>query len=480
MAAGVLWAALGGACWRAETETPAPPGRYPGAVDDLPDGWSPGDPTDDPGTPGADTGAPGGAAWVDVTLPTLQGWSFFGRAQGAPADVYGITEDAGGNVWVAGGVEGLFLLRKGASAFERFTLADGLRPYGFMPDGSAPPGEPHLKVVSVAGGPPGTVFVGYAGKPHCEFSTDPSSFKSGDADRVMLTASGIAVVHYDISSGEGVVPGYTSREKLCTIHRIAYDAKTNSVWFGANHGIARGNADFPGAPTCNGVLDCSGVEEHAHPAIRGLDGDGVEVVLTDDYYGLSPASDGDVWIGGANRSARFRYMSNPGGPANFWHAQALVERPEFVANRLDVWEDAWDETHVPAPGPDKRDDDLVSAMAAMPDGTVWVSSFAWGLAQLDERGRVLRKLLGAPTERYLSSLGRDPTDDSVWAGHRYGGGLTRVSAGGLSRVGAELGELASHSVWDIQAGTAGGGRRMLVAFRADGHRTGAVGIYSGP
>src|SRR5438093_872932 len=83
--------------------------------------------------------------------------------------------------------------RAGAARFERFTMADGLRPYGYMPDGSVPPGDKYLKVISVSGAWAGTVFAGYEGKPPgpgalgCEDNwdgpkPDPAIYKSGDAD----------------------------------------------------------------------------------------------------------------------------------------------------------------------------------------------------------------------------------------------------------------------------------------------------------
>ena len=85
---------------------------------------------------------------------TPGGWTFHGPEAGLPADVYGASEDQGGNLWVAGGREGLFLLRKGATRFERFGLAEGLTPYG-MWKGKVPVGEKLLDVRSVHGGPAG-------------------------------------------------------------------------------------------------------------------------------------------------------------------------------------------------------------------------------------------------------------------------------------------------------------------------------------
>jgi hypothetical protein len=458
-------------------------GTPDGGTGGTPDGGTGGTP--DGGTGATPDGGSGGGGGQDVTVtfPTAEGWRFLGPQHGGPRDVFGVTEDQGGNIWVAGGEEGLFLLRPGRDTFERFTMEDGLRPYGYMPDGSDPTGSwRYLKVISVAGGPAGSVFVGYEGHPGCENNygtagADPSIYKSGDADRVTLTSGGIKVVHYDIFSGPGVVAGYDAREKLCHIYRIAYDATTNSVWFSGNHGVARGDADFAGAPTCNGQLRCSGVEEHAHPHIGARDSAGKTVILTDLYYGLAPAADGDVWIGGANRSARFRYMSNDRKPRDFWRAQALIEDAQYVENRLDIWKDAVGEQGYPRP--EDRTDDLVSGMAAMPDGTVWVSSFSHGLAHLDASGQVTRYALSAKADRNLSALARDTRDNSIWAGHKFGGGVTRLKGDTLMRYWTALGAMGEHPVLDIQAGGSGTGRRMLVAFGRHGERPGAIGIYTG-
>src|SRR5262245_2902251 len=131
----------------------------------TPDAGTPDAGTPDAGTPDAGTPDAGTPPVVVVPPPTTAGWTFYGVNEGGPEKVYGVTADEAGNTWVAGGEEGLFLLKPGATRFQRFTMADGLRPYGYLPDGSTPPGPKYLKVISVAGGRPNTVFVGYEGMP---------------------------------------------------------------------------------------------------------------------------------------------------------------------------------------------------------------------------------------------------------------------------------------------------------------------------
>src|SRR5437899_2035249 len=211
---------------------------------------------------GADGGSDGGTPWIPpppINFPSPKSWDFYGPQNGGPHDVLQVAADQGGNIWVAGGEDGLFFLpfdgKKYADKFQRFTMADGLRPYGYLPDGSDPVGPKYLKVLAVEGGAPGTAYVGYEGLPGCSSAWDnPANrpgpngpglayiYKSGDADRVTVDSSGkLRVVHYDIFSGPNVVKAeMDGREKICSVERILYDAKGGNLWFGGNHGFAWG------------------------------------------------------------------------------------------------------------------------------------------------------------------------------------------------------------------------------------------------
>ncbi|MCP3162971.1 ligand-binding sensor domain-containing protein [Myxococcus qinghaiensis] len=482
------------------TETPDS-----GTPTETPDSGTPtetpdsGTPTTDGGTPTTDGGTPTDPrADVEIPpLPTASGWRFYGADQGAPVTIYGVTADEGGNVWVAGGEEGLFVLKPGAEKFERFGMENGLRPYGFMADGSVPPGPKYLKVISVAGGKSGTVFVGYEGMPgkgyeHCENnwdgpSPDPARYKSGDADKVTLNADGsLNVVHYDIFSGPGVVAAETrGREKICNVLRIRYDKHAlgnnkSSVWFGGNHGFARGNAEFEGAPMCNGQLNCSGVLEHVHPHINAYNAQGGVILLTDAYYGVAVDPSGDVWFGGSDRTTRFRYGTHGG---NFWRAQTGSENDD--SNKLDLWPDAKPDYSTPA----ERVPDNISGAVVAGDGSVWLTSFGNGLVRVDANGTVLGRM-GAGSglvDKHLSAIGLDPSDGSIWVGASWGGGLSRLKGGSITNYGlSEFGRKYGMSrISDIQADSSGSGRRMLVSFMGYQDTTtkkwvaGVIGIFEG-
>ena len=71
--------------------------------------------------------------------PSSGDWTFYGAAQGGPRYVYGVSADAGGNIWVAGGEEGLFVLQQGQThvpAASPWPMA--CRPYGYMPTAALP------------------------------------------------------------------------------------------------------------------------------------------------------------------------------------------------------------------------------------------------------------------------------------------------------------------------------------------------------
>ncbi|RKH54338.1 hypothetical protein [Corallococcus llansteffanensis] len=486
----------------------------------------------DAGTGGTDAGTDAGTPPETVQtypLPSAPGWTFYNQELGAPRYIYGITADQGGNIWVAGGEEGLFLMKKGQTTLQRFTMSDGLHPFGRMRDGvgGPPPGMPYLKVISVAGGPSGTVFVGYAGKPPapgrptCEDEWDQSEkegrpadasvYKSGDADKVTLKADGtLDVVHYDIHTGPTKVGAeLRGREKLCTIYRIAYDPVKEVVWFGGNHGFAMGDAKFDGnvpaycwdprpwntteSPKFKWEFECAGLYEHVHPHISGSKGE----LLSDRYYGIAITDNHDVFFGGQIRSTRFYYMtlSPDQQQGNYWDAQAYTEDKGYDWNRFDIWAD-----QVPDyPSEAQRVDDNVSGMAMAGNGDVWVSSFFYGLARLNPQGQVQTKVMqdlvnyspargSTPAMAPTSAVATDPLDGSLWVGANWWGGITRLKGGGTVKYSADVFGTAVTSVSavsDIQFDRSGGKRRVLMSFEGvKNPKTGVVtpgliGIYEG-
>jgi hypothetical protein len=465
----------------------------------------------------SDGGTDGGVAWTPppaIKFPTPPGWTFYGPQNGGPHDVLQVTSDADGNIWVAGGEDGLFLLRPGATQFQRFTMADGLRPYGYLPDGSDPVGPKYLNVIAVTGGSGSSVYVGYAGLPGCEDAWDNLSpeqqpvrayiYKSGDADHVTLAGSSLKVVHYDIFSGPGIVRAEPEgREKLCTIYRIVYDKNGGNLWFGGNHGFAWGDPNYAGItanPKCDGERDCSGLVEHSHPAFNGCSNDngcGSWIWVTEDYRGIALAPDGDVWFGGSDRTTKFHWGFFRGSPVSrFDSAASLTEDPGtgsscpagaypcYIQNRIDVWPDLRAEqptNQTQPPLPSERIQDLVFGIAAMPNGDVYIGSGWLGLRRLDAFGNLKSDETARLFAKSVGAVARDPLDGTVWVGNRYAGGLHRLRPDGSTDHFAlnTFGNLANMGIEDVQFALSGASRNVLVAFRSGLGNAGFVALYSG-
>ncbi len=375
-----------------------------------------------------------------ISFPSSSGWTFYGPQHGGPRAALGVSSDAAGNLWVAGGDEGLFLLTPGAQTFRRFTHADGL---GSYTDASGVHG---YKVLSVAGGPANTVFIGYEGVfGGLDDNDPPYQLKSGDADQVAFNGAGLTVRHFDLSSPPGLYSEYPAgRDKLRSVFRVVHDAKSGDVWFGGNHGIA--------------VYDRSHdlVVEHQHAAINGYTASGAYTLLSGDWYGLALDGHGDVWMGGGHRVGKLGYAAG----RNFWGPVSPV---------LDIWPDA-----VPIDGkPKDRTDDYVQDLAVAADGSVWVGSIPNGLAHWSPSGVAYYRT--GLVDPKVTALEVDPEDGSVWVGHLYGG-LSRLTASGVQHYDYRVfgRQTVSGRVPDLQSDRVGGKRRLLVAFES-----GAVGIYVG-
>jgi hypothetical protein len=446
------------------------------------------------GTTGSVSSSGGTTASSAVTLHAsakpgpASGWQVLGSASGGPTMAHDVSADAAGNLWVAGGKEGLFLLPAGATTFRRFGLADGLHPYGFPPTGSVT--QPDLDVISVAGGEAGQAYVGYRGVDGCEdewdihaSNPDPNIYKSGDVDHVWLSGQGLGVAHYDIFTGPGVVASEPrGREKLCSVYRIVYDGAHGNVWIGANHGYAWLNPSYRGTPAYNGQDDSQVLREHAHPAISGYLTDSAppadDFLLTGGYYGLAVAPGGDLWVGGIYRS--YHCVGGNGG-TGFWGCEADDNANKH--HQLDIWPDAQ-----PADAyPHQRVDDYITGFAPLADGTVWASArnrtddwttqqaTGLGLAHLGPDGTVLGYLSEALLSPHLNALHTDPTDGTLWIGSEQGVMRFDPASGTMFQFGADaLGSLATDVVTNIQVDTSGGGRRVLVSFYS-----GSIAIYSG-
>lgn len=405
----------------------------------------------DAGTDGGTTGSDGGtdAGTPPIVLPNATGWQFYGPQDGLPQAVWSASLDGDGNLWVAGGKDGLFVLAPGATNFKKFTAVDGLQ------DCSELKLKETCEVIAVTGGPGSTVYVGYHGAGD-ESESDPMWMQvSGDADKVVFNGATLNVTHYDISSPPGLYSEYPQgREKIRRVRRIVLDPKTGNVWFGGNHGVAMWEAKS------------KMVWEHQHAGINGYrqsaaadPGGASYTMLSGDWPAIGLDGNGDLWMGGGHRVAKIAYATEGG---QFWATVAPI---------IDVWPDA-----VLNHGrPEERTDDLVEDMIVDNDGSLWVGSLN-GLARIPSQGTSFYVQASKMADPKVTALERDPKDGSVWVGHLWGG-LTRINNGTYTHYSQQAfgRPLVDFIVRDIQSEQRNGQRQILVAFSG-----GAVGIYTGP
>ncbi|MBS2028023.1 MAG: hypothetical protein JST54_08990 [Deltaproteobacteria bacterium] len=400
-------------------------------------------------------------------------------------NVYDVSSDKAGNLWVADGVSGLVYIPAGSATPRWFTLADGLHPYGYPSQGAIT--QVQLKVISVAGGEANNAYVGYDGIGDCEDewdqdqpNPDPNIYKSGDADHVWISGGGFNVAHYDIYTGPGIVAAEPQgREKLCSIYRLVYDGAHGAVWAGANHGFAFLNPNYDGSSFYLGDDDPGILMEHIHPAINGYLTDASpatdDFLLTGGYYGMAVDPAGDIWAGGIFRT--YKCVAGEGG-INFWTCES--DAPHN--HQIDIWpdpvsHDAW---------PQQRVDDYVTGLAVAPDGTVWASArdrqdnpnqyqvMGIGLAHLSATGVPIGYLTDAMPSQHLTALAADP-DGSIWIGSEAGVARYIPSQGVVQQFGGDaLGGHWGDIVGNIQIDTSGPKRRVLIGFMS-----GAVAIYTG-
>lgn len=261
-----------------------------------------------PPTPPATGG--GGPQQPAITLKpptTVDGWTFYGAEQGLPAEVYDVSADEGGNVYVAGG-DAVYAKPAAAAAstpesdvFKRFDAAaagitqncfQGLDPWTATeadldrrthPD---PPGAPAMcPIISVAGAAPGKSIVGFNG-----YGTD------GDLNGEWAKESGgLDVLSYDAAAG-----------KL---------ARTRHVYIATPPGVICGSFENT---TGSGPQVCEPWDEFMLYGRRKLH-KVYRIVVN--HHGGTPQY-GDVWMGGTH--ATLAAFFNDQAEARGWYGNAWV------------------------------------------------------------------------------------------------------------------------------------------------------------
>ena len=404
-----------------------------------------------PGGGAAGGGGGGGGGGTQVAPPLVTGaFTFHGAGQGFPRDVWDVSADEAGNVYVAAG-DAIFAKKRGDASFKRFSAADA----GITRNCDAAK-TVACPIVSVAGMAPGLAIVGLKGI-GTDGDDDPDwQLDSGGADvlafdgekltrkRHVEVAGAPHQMCMDHSPGPCSIGDATwekGRRKVRQVLRIAVNHDHGAVqygdaWLAGTHGTfsvlvanpdRRGWVDltkqFPGFP---GIEDRQFVWEHDHPALylpATINGHKDWAFLTGQSTAIAiDPTTGDPW--GAN-DIRLARKAGYGAVPNGWDvAMAPAGQPgDDIGWYLDVWPD-------PHPNPVTLDNydalnsawqDAVSSLSFCDDGTLWIASLYHGLARRGRDGSLSYVSLPDGLGDDASAVACDPSDGSVWVGFGWGG-----------------------------------------------------------
>ncbi len=287
----------------------------------------------------------------------------YGSAQGLLEPPISASVDEAENLWVVS-EKALYLMAPGAKVFRRYTAQDGLH-YG--PGYTEPP-----DITWVEGGAKNECFVGYY-----FHDTNDSMFMGahtyldpyahmGKMDQVLLQPDGsLKVNRYDLrNSNDGHY--YETR----TITSMVYDhfQHPGNLYVGSNHGITRiiPAKYFPPPhlqdDPWNTWYERQWYADHVHPwvCMGGPCSDPNRPSTFGDWYGLTLAPDGRLWMGGLTTAGAIGFKDALQDWVQSW-APVNPFVPGFE----------WPPVFVP---PVEGDPVNIRGVAVTPDGTVWFAS----------------------------------------------------------------------------------------------------------
>jgi hypothetical protein len=436
-------------------------------------------------------------------------FTFYSVDQGLSPDVWDVSADEGGNVYVVTG-DAVYARTRDALDFRRFTPADaGLTQNCHDPAQIANPDPPDplvtCPIISVAGGAAGKAVLGLRGV-GIDFDYDaPWALDSGGADLVTFDPAAGTLTrdrHVLIASPPGVIcehwhpgtnntvcdetwadsPWMGGRKKMRQVKHIVVNhdaARARSygdVYFGATHGSlgilaahpdARGWLDYTkGDPKW---ADTLGIWEHEHPA-NSWPPDGR--YLTGESTGLALDPLENVpWFANQFRIASLPDYATAAHPSwNGWWGAMSPPQPYLA-----IWE--------PEGNPDdasRRDN--VSGLSFCANGTLWVASSNHGLARLSRDGTTTLVPLPTGYGNAASAVACDPADGSVWVGFAWGGyGRWNGAWDYRYFVGPDAPQFTWNPVRSIQIDRWTRPRAVYIAHEASPkYGPGGVTVYTGP
>jgi hypothetical protein len=450
-------------------------------------------------------GAAAGGRDPGSARPSLakDGFTFYAAEHGMAPDVWDVSPDEGGNVYVAAGST-ILAKRRDDGAFRRFDAAAA-----GITRNCDEHGTRACPMVSVGGGAPGRAVVGLRGL-GTDGDDDPDWWlDSGGADVLAFDGERLTRerhVHVAGAPGQfcmdysappcslGDATYEKGRRKVRQVLRVAVDHRPGAlqygdVWMAGSHGSfsvlvaspeRRGWVDLTAAHP--GTEDRRHVWEHDHPAMTTWARIGgvrqyAFLAGTSTALAIDPTT-GDPWAANETRLASKR---GAGSRADGWNAPMW---PPWVAGEIGSHLDVW-----PDPRPANPDDfdavdprwmDAVSSLSFCDDGTLWIASSLHGLARRSPAGAISYVELPPGLGNSASAVACDPGDGSVWVGFGWGGfGRWSGAWWTVSEVSPPA-FAANAPVRSIQIDRWASPRIVYFAHAASRNGPGGVTVYDGP
>jgi hypothetical protein len=408
------------------------------------------------------------------------GFTFYGAAEGLSDDIHDVSPDEGGNVYVAGG-DALYVKTRGDEQFLRFDAANGglsracfedqysqCDLAGFPPCSAVtpPPDSAFFlcTVQAVAGAKSGQAIVGYRGYGDAVQHYTDWATRTGGADVVVFDPLRkslrrarhvwIASPPHTICTSQGEArwqPGdppctaddgwwNSGRRLFRNVLRIAVNHDVSSpkygdAWFCGEHGTFAAlfneekgqryldrTAGFPEFADTDGLGNAKSVWEHEHPTRHDEDNS----FINEKCWSISIDPRDRPWASNQYRTAFIDYPASTLSTDDFGMSPYFGSIAGCTSDTArdcayigyDIWADPpnaatssgqyyWPNWNF----------DAVIAVAACPDGRVWVGSFMHGLAEV--RGS---NYFGGDDPRLatpIQSLACD-VDNWLWIGFQDG------------------------------------------------------------
>lgn len=291
----------------------------------------------------------------------------YGPGQGLPGNVLAAGVDDAQNVYAIDGAAA-YALPAGASSFVR-TATGGQFDLGFP-------------VASIAGGPPGQVYLGFlAPEGKTVFDWTEEEKLQGDVDRMNLRDDGTLELDFHFKIQNTNAKWMDETRSILTMKRVVGGPYHGDVYLGSNHGAT--------------VLRGDHWADHRHPVFVDED-DSLHIGYV---HAVDADSESNVLIG-----AYWMLAAVPPAPLDDLERWVSIVDLPWLAY-------SWPE-HL---GPIEEPKDIRSIAGDIPRSKIYVGMHGLGLAEMTLTPRNWRSIPGTP-DTHVLALEWERQEDTLWVG----------------------------------------------------------------